>query len=54
VLQGLVASPDGATVVRGQRRGRLADAEWLGRDLAQELLQQGGREILEGLDREGA
>jgi hydroxymethylbilane synthase len=54
VLQGLVASPDGATVVRGQRRGRLADAEWLGRDLAQELLQQGGREILEGLAREGA
>jgi hydroxymethylbilane synthase len=49
VLQGLVASPDGASVVRGQRRGRLADAEWLGRDLAQELLQQGGRDILEGL-----
>ena len=54
VLRGLVASPDGGTVIRGQRRGRLGDAEWLGRDLAQELLAQGGCEILEGLTREGA
>lgn len=54
LLRGLVATPDGQRLVRGQRRGRLADAEWLGQDLARELLEQGGREILEELSREEA
>jgi hydroxymethylbilane synthase len=54
LLRGLVASPDGSEIVRGRRRGRLTDAEWLGQDLAKELLEQGGRDILEGLRREEA
>jgi hydroxymethylbilane synthase len=54
LLRGLVASPDGRQIVRGRRRGRLTDAEWLGQDLAKELLEQGGREILEELRREEA
>ena len=54
LLRGLVASPDGREIVRGRRRGRLTDAEWLGQDLAQELLEQGGRDILEELGREEA
>jgi hydroxymethylbilane synthase len=54
LLRGLVASPDGREIVRGRRRGRLADAEWLGQDLAKELLEQGGRDILEEMRREEA
>ena len=54
LLRGLVASPDGREIVRGRRRGRLTDAEWLGQDLAKELLEQGGRDILEELGREEA
>ena len=54
LLRGLVASPDGREIVRGRRRGRLADAEWLGQDLARELLEQGGRDILEEMRREEA
>ncbi|WP_342322748.1 hydroxymethylbilane synthase [Kosakonia sp. BYX6] len=45
-LRGLVGSPDGSTMVRGERRGRLADAEQLGVSLAEELLDNGARAIL--------
>lgn len=49
VLQALVASPDGAQLLRGQRRGPPAQAAQLGAALAEELLGRGGREILQSL-----
>lgn len=48
-LDGLVADPDGTVVLRRQIRGQAADAEILGRRLADELLNAGARRILEML-----
>ena len=45
VLQGLIASLDGHTVLRGNERGD--DPEHLGRVLVRELLDHGGAELLE-------
>jgi len=45
-LQGLIASPDGSLLVRGEHSGSAADPEQLGRGLANNLLQQGGDRIL--------
>jgi hydroxymethylbilane synthase len=45
-LRGLIGAPDGARVVRGEKTGHVAHAEALGRALARELLDAGGREIL--------
>lgn len=45
-LRGLVGSPDGKTMIRGERRGRREDAEKMGISLAEELLNNGAREIL--------
>ncbi len=45
-LRALIASPDGTRVVRGIRSGSTADAAALGADLAAELLQRGGAEVL--------
>ncbi|CAI8803546.1 hydroxymethylbilane synthase [Kosakonia quasisacchari] len=45
-LRGLVGAPDGSIMVRGERRGRLEDAEQLGISLAEELLDNGARAIL--------
>lgn len=50
-LRGLVGRPDGTEVVRGERRGPIAEAEALGESLAEELLARGGREILRGFGR---
>ena len=49
LLRGLVATTDGATLVRGETRGSVAEAEALGRSLAEELLGRGARAILETL-----
>ncbi|MHB1627815.1 MAG: hydroxymethylbilane synthase, partial [Bacilli bacterium] len=46
-LSGLIGSPDGRRIVRAAARG--PDAAAIGRELAEQLLEQGGREILEGL-----
>ncbi len=46
-LRGLVGSLDGQTVIGGSRVGSPVDAEFLGIDLAEELLDRGAREILE-------
>ena len=46
-LRGLVGSLDGQTVIRGSRSGSPVDAESLGSDLGEELLDRGAREILE-------
>jgi hydroxymethylbilane synthase len=47
VLQGVIASLDGTTVLRGTERG--TEPEHLGRTLVQELLDHGGTELLEQL-----
>ncbi|WP_034949463.1 hydroxymethylbilane synthase [Erwinia oleae] len=45
-LRGLIGSPDGTAMIRGERRGPRAEAEKMGISLAEELLNGGGREIL--------
>ncbi|KGT87789.1 porphobilinogen deaminase [Erwinia typographi] len=45
-LRGLVGSPDGKELIRGERRGPRTDAEKMGISLAEELLNNGAREIL--------
>ena len=46
VLEGLVAALDGSRVVRGRGRAPAGEAEALGRQVAEEVLAGGGREIL--------
>jgi hydroxymethylbilane synthase len=46
MMEGLVGSADGRYAVRGTIRGSADDAETLGRDLAETLLEGGAREIL--------
>lgn len=45
-LRGLIGSPDGKAMIRGERRGPREEAEKMGISLAEELLNNGGREIL--------
>ncbi len=52
-MRALIAQPDGTRVVRGARTGAAATAADLGAELADELLGNGGAEILAALD-EGA
>ena len=46
-LEAIVASPDGAELVRGECEGAVAEAELIGRKLGAELLDRGARRILE-------
>lgn len=48
-LQAVVAAPDGSAVVRGASEGTVAGAEELGARLGADLLQRGGREILDAV-----
>jgi hydroxymethylbilane synthase len=48
-LRAVVITPAGDRVVRGQRSGSTSDAQALGRDLGDELIRGGGREILEAV-----
>lgn len=50
-LAALVASPDGCRVLRGEHEGPTDAAGQVGATLAEKLLAQGGREILEELAR---
>ena len=45
-MTAMVASPDGTRFFREAREARAAEAEKIGRELADELLARGGREIL--------
>ncbi len=45
-LRALVGEPDGSEVIRGEIRGHRQDAERLGIELANELLDNGAKEIL--------
>jgi hydroxymethylbilane synthase len=46
-LLGVVASPDGSTLLRAESEGDASDAEAIGRALGEQLLQLGARRILE-------
>ncbi|EPO2949102.1 hydroxymethylbilane synthase [Vibrio cholerae] len=48
-LRALVGEPDGSQIVRGEIRGSRTQAEQLGITLAEQLLSQGAKEILERL-----
>jgi len=48
-LRGLVGTPDGRRVLRGECRGPRSEAEDLGTALARELIAQGAGEILDAL-----
>lgn len=48
-LRGLVGTPDGAKVIRGERSGPSQTAIDIGKALAQQIGAQGGREILAAL-----
>ncbi|HVL00861.1 MAG TPA: hydroxymethylbilane synthase [Dongiaceae bacterium] len=48
-LRGLVGEPDGSQLVQHEIRGAVADAEALGRQLAERLLADGAAEILRRL-----
>ncbi|EKF9984841.1 hydroxymethylbilane synthase [Vibrio cholerae] len=48
-LRALVGEPDGSQIVRGEIRGPRIQAEQLGITLAEQLLSQGAKEILERL-----
>src|SRR5450432_772652 len=45
-LRGFVGSPDGAEVLRGEKRGPVTEGAQLGRALAEELLGRGADRLL--------
>jgi hydroxymethylbilane synthase len=51
-LQGLIGKPDGSRILRGTRSGPVSDPEAIGIVLAEDLLAQGGREILDEVYRQ--
>ena len=51
-LDAFISTPDGAELLRARTTGPLSDACQAGRAAAQELLQAGGREILDTLEKE--
>ncbi|MGH7897147.1 MAG: hydroxymethylbilane synthase [Candidatus Binatia bacterium] len=51
LLRAAIGDPEGKRLIRGERAGRREDAESLGGRLGEELLDQGGREVLAGLQR---
>jgi hydroxymethylbilane synthase len=46
---GLIISPDGGRVIRHAKHGLVADASALGHALAEQLLAEGGKQILEAV-----
>ena len=51
VMRGLVGSPDGSVLYRAETRGTCAQAEEIGRAIADDLLAQGAGEILQAIYR---
>jgi hydroxymethylbilane synthase len=49
-LIAIVASPDGAALIRGEADGDASDAEAIGRRLGADLLARGAKEILDAVD----
>ena len=52
ILDGLVGSIDGSTIIRDQLRGPAEEAEQIGEALAAALSAKGGKEILEQIRME--
>jgi len=50
-IRAVLASPDGGKLIREEVKGRVEYSAALGRDLADLILEDGGREILESLPR---
>ncbi len=48
-LRGLVGTPDGETILKASADGNIADAEKIGKEVADKLLEQGARAILDAL-----
>jgi len=48
-MRGLVGKVDGSVIYRAEQRGKLSEAETIGRQIAENLLQQGADEILDAL-----
>jgi hydroxymethylbilane synthase len=53
-LRGLVGEPDGSRLLRAEQRGPAAQAEQIGAQLAQQLLAQGAKGILDKVYGRGA
>ncbi|AGH80061.1 porphobilinogen deaminase [Psychromonas sp. CNPT3] len=53
-LRGLVGSVDGTHIIRKEIRGKVADAEQMGLNLAQQLLESGADKILADVYRDNA
>lgn len=51
LLDGLVAAPTGEKILRDQISGLSKEAEKLGTDLAERLIKQGAKELLQGVPR---
>ncbi|MEQ8200866.1 MAG: hydroxymethylbilane synthase [Syntrophomonadaceae bacterium] len=49
LLEGLIASLDGGVMLKDKVSGPIVQAEEMGRNLARRLLDQGGREVLQGI-----
>jgi hydroxymethylbilane synthase len=52
-ILGIVAEPDGSSLCRGEKSGAPGDAVGLGRELAEQLLNQGADIMLRNLDPRG-
>ena len=48
-LQGLVGKPDGSVLYRTEKAGKTSEAEQLGKDVAEDLLNQGADQVLKEL-----
>ena len=46
-MSGVIAAPDGSSVIRAQTTGLAGDGDALGRGLAHVLLEHGGAELLD-------
>jgi len=51
ILRGLLGSIDGSVIIADEARGACAEAEEMGRTIAENILSRGGREILEEIYR---
>ncbi len=50
-IDAIIGSLDGKRIIRGSKTGLVAEAQEIGNELAEELIQQGGKEILEEIRR---
>ena len=48
-LRGLVGSPDGSLLLQAEKRGSINDAQSIGIDVAEQLLEKGAGDILQAL-----